>query len=212
MASNVQAGPVISPPVIIVLCIIVSVVLVIVVAATYRLCRQATGGADGNVEGQRWNPNKRPKEQVSYMERVRWRNNMSAWDRAQISRLEDASSSDGGYRRGMLRQQYEERQAQEQGAWSTINIHRVEESVVSPYNASRPLNPCLSSRLTFVCGRVKRSQQNNSLLLKTHTEKCCTNRRCKKVSRGESLDHGPTSAKTRIHHQDSKTMGLKGQY
>ncbi|KAJ9653382.1 hypothetical protein H2198_007422 [Neophaeococcomyces mojaviensis] len=69
MASNVQAGPVISPPVIIVLCIIVSVVLVIVVAATYRLCRQATGGADGNVEGQRWNPNKRPKEQVSYMER-----------------------------------------------------------------------------------------------------------------------------------------------
>ncbi|KAK5092152.1 hypothetical protein LTR70_005757 [Exophiala xenobiotica] len=108
-----EPSPVLAPPVVILICIAGAVAVVIAAAAMYRLCRRANAGADDDVEGANWNPNKRNKEQDKYMEEVRWRNNAFAWERAKQEKRDR-----NVYRRGWFKEQLERQRAREQGGWT----------------------------------------------------------------------------------------------
>lgn len=99
--STDQARPVVAPPILIGICIVGAVVAVIISAALYKLCRRATAGADDEEVGdQAWNPNRRGSEQIRYMEEVRMRNKMFAWDRSRAERA-------GRHDEGLFKKQYE---------------------------------------------------------------------------------------------------------
>lgn len=83
-----QSAPPIAPPLLIGLCILGAVITVIVTAALYKLCRRATIEVDQEAGEKQWNPNQRSVEQSRYMEEVRLRNKMFAWDRARAGRCE----------------------------------------------------------------------------------------------------------------------------
>lgn len=87
MADNSgQAAPPIAPPLLIGICILGAVITVIVTAALYKLCRRATAEVDQVSAEKPWNPNQRSVEQSQYMEEVRLRNKMYAWERAKAGR------------------------------------------------------------------------------------------------------------------------------
>lgn len=83
-----QSSPGIAPPLLIGVCILGAVVAVIITAALYKLCRRATAEADQDAGDKAWNPNQRGLEQSRYMEEVRMRNKMFAWDRSRAGKGE----------------------------------------------------------------------------------------------------------------------------
>lgn len=86
--NTTQVNPTIAPPLLIGICILGAVVAVIITAALYKLCRRANASTDQDIENKTWNPNQRGIEQTRYMEEVRMRNRMYAWDRAKAGRDE----------------------------------------------------------------------------------------------------------------------------
>lgn len=89
MADNSgQSSLPIAPPLLIGLCILGAVITVIVTAALYKLCRRATVEVGQEAGEKTWKPNQRSVEQSRYMEEVRLRNKMFAWERARAGRSE----------------------------------------------------------------------------------------------------------------------------
>lgn len=126
--------PAIAPPLAILICIAGAIVLVVIVAAMYRICRQSRVDADDDLEGKGWNPNKRNKDQDTYMEDVRYRNNAIAWEAANTTDRQE-------YRRGWFREHIEEQRALDQPGWTPVSTQRGtnESGGIYPYHASYPL-------------------------------------------------------------------------
>lgn len=154
---NVPA-PVLAPPVVILICIAGAVAVVIAAAAMYRLCGRANIGADEDVEGGTWNPNKRNKEQDKYMEEVRWRNNAFAWERAKQEKRHRNE-----YRRGWFKEQLERQRAREQGGWAAVSVNSTDEDgEMQAYDASSLSLMDNDGRADKSCDRVRRSQPKSS--------------------------------------------------
>lgn len=118
-----DSGPAIAPPLVILVCIAAAVAVVIAVAAMSLICRRGRSGADEDVEGGTWNPNKRNREQDRYMEEVRWRNNATVWERAK-----DEWRNRDEYQRGWFKDQLVRQRASEQGGWTAGSLNGTDEN------------------------------------------------------------------------------------
>lgn len=96
MASQTRSSPsqptaTISPSLIALICILGAVCLVVVATSAYRLCRLHRSPNPGPREdsGDIFNPNQpRTQTQVDRMKEVRWINNLYAWERELVARVE----------------------------------------------------------------------------------------------------------------------------
>lgn len=94
-AGDGQPAPPMAPALLVGLCILGAVVAVIVTAVLYKLCRRATMDVEQEAAMDReWNLNQRSVEQSQYMEEVRLRNKMAAWERARAGRVRDREENE----------------------------------------------------------------------------------------------------------------------
>jgi hypothetical protein len=87
-----SAGPAISPTLIVGIVIAAAFAVMLIVASIFRFChwnRSPVPNPDDDDEVDIFNPNRqRSEEQLIRMKEVRWINNMYAWERGRLAKME----------------------------------------------------------------------------------------------------------------------------